>query len=68
MTFKANTNITLLSATEVAAHIKMSKSWIYGQIKKNKFPKPVRVGSQKTAWKLTEIAEWVDSLPKESTH
>lgn len=60
--------IKLLSAREVAHTIGMSTSWIYDQIKKDKFPKPVRLGPQKTAWKLIDIAEWVNTLPKEVVH
>jgi prophage regulatory protein len=68
MTTEAINPIKLLSAKEVATTIGMSKSWIYDQIKKDKFPKPVRLGPQKTAWKLTDIADWVNTLPKEAVH
>lgn len=64
MKAEAINTIKLLSASEVANTIGMSKSWIYQQIKQGKFPEPLRLGPQKTAWKFADIAEWVNSLPQ----
>lgn len=64
MTAEAINTIKLLSASEVANTIGMSKSWIYQQIKQGKFPEPLRLGPQKTAWKFADIAEWVNALPQ----
>lgn len=64
MTAEAINTIKLLSASEVANTIGMSKSWIYQQIKKGKFPEPLRLGPQKTAWKFADIADWVNALPQ----
>lgn len=50
----------LLSIHKVAARISFSKSWIYAELKANRFPKPLRTFG-KNLWSSEAIDAWIAS-------
>jgi prophage regulatory protein len=53
--------IRFLRLREVLAICGKSRSSIYEAIRKGKFPKPVKLGANSSAWINSEIDEWMRS-------
>ncbi len=51
-------NTRLLRLREVIEIVGFKHSHIYGLIKENKFPKPIKLSSKKAVWLSTQITEW----------
>lgn len=51
--------IRFLRLKEVLAICGKSRSSIYDAIKKGEFPKPVKLGTNSSAWVNSEIDEWL---------
>ncbi len=51
----------LLPLPAVMVLTTLSKSKIYKDIKLGTFPKPVKLGARKSAWRAKEIESWLDS-------
>jgi prophage regulatory protein len=43
-----------------------SRSWVYEEIAKNRFPKPVRLGMRSVIWIEQEIYDYLEQKIKES--
>ncbi|WP_409438259.1 helix-turn-helix transcriptional regulator [Scandinavium sp.] len=41
--------------------IKMTDKWIYAQIQKGQFPKPLKLG-RSSRWKYSEICDWLERV------
>lgn len=50
----------LLKLDEVRALTKMSKASIYDKIKKNEFPKQIKVGDRSVCWVESEVVSWIN--------
>ena len=50
---------------EVLAAIGMSNTWLYYQIKKGKFPRPIKLGENAVGWKSSDIFHWLELQLKE---
>ena len=50
----------LLTIQQVQAATTLSKNTIYRLIHAGKFPAPVRIGVQRVAWKVNEVAAFID--------
>ena len=53
-----STEVRLIRMKEVMAICAMSKSSIYEAIKKEGFPKPVRLFGRTSAWIKSEVLQW----------
>jgi prophage regulatory protein len=53
----------LLRWHEVAPLVGFTRVWIYQLMKKNEFPKPLKLGSRAIAWRAVDVKAWVDSRP-----
>ena len=40
------------------------RSTLYRYVRDNRFPKPKCIGSTMKAWRLSDVMEWIDSLPE----
>lgn len=52
-----------LRLKDVIATTGLAKSTIYALIKKDKFPKPVRLTLRSVGWRSDELQRWASSLP-----
>lgn len=59
-------NTKLIRLSEVMSKTGYSKSWIYKLIKKNQFPKPIKVGTRAVAFIEREIEEFLQELISKS--
>lgn len=60
---KAATTERLLRLRQVQELVPLSKATIYGMLKLDQFPRPVLLGRQCVAWRLSEIERWIRSRP-----
>lgn len=42
----------------------LGRTAIYDAIKKDNFPKPLRVGSRRSMWRKSDVLAWIDSRPQ----
>ena len=54
----------MLDCRAVRALVGASKSTIYSLIKRDGFPKPIRLGSRAVRWYEAEIVAWLDARPR----
>jgi len=55
---------SLLDLREVKARVGASRSSIYAWIAKDLFPRPVRLGPRRVAWRASDIRAWIESRPR----
>lgn len=53
----------LLRLRDVCDRVGLRRSALYKRIRAGEFPAPVRLGSRSVAWKLSDIARWIDERP-----
>ena len=53
----------LLTAQEVCAATCQARTTLHLAVKRGDFPKPVRVGVKRIAWRLADVQRWVDARP-----
>ncbi|MCI5042619.1 MAG: AlpA family transcriptional regulator [Donghicola eburneus] len=41
-----------------------SRSTIYRKIANDEFPKPIKTSARASRWRLSEINQWMESLPR----
>lgn len=51
----------LLPRPEVEAACSLSRSSIYDMMAKGQFPRPVRLGARRVAWREADIEAWIAS-------
>lgn len=51
----------ILRLPEVLATVGTSRSFVYDQIRTGKFPKPIKLGSRASGWRLSDIEAWIES-------
>lgn len=54
-------NDRLITIREVQDMIGFKSDYIYRNIKKNQFPKQIKVGSKSSRWRLSDIQKWIES-------
>ena len=54
------TSPRLIRLTEVTRRIGMGRSWVYEQIKKDEFPRPLTYGGRAVLWVEAEINDWIE--------
>jgi len=57
----AITNERLLTACEVEERSSLSRSTIWRQVQSGQFPRPIRIGARRVAWRESDVAQWIDS-------
>lgn len=62
-------HIKLLRLPQVEEKIGIKRSQIYRSqiyllMKEERFPKPLQLGPRAVAWRLDEIDEWIEQLPR----
>lgn len=51
-------NIDLLSPKETSERLSIPISTLYRWISEDKFPRPIKIGPRRTAFKIEDIIEW----------
>ncbi|MDW3777640.1 AlpA family transcriptional regulator [Kluyvera cryocrescens] len=57
---------TLIRLSEVCRRTGYSKAWLYRLISKQRFPKPIKIGSRAIAFVESEVDEWINQRIAES--
>lgn len=52
----------LLRRPEVCRLVAMSRSALYARIAAGEFPRPVVIGKQSVAWRITDLNRWMSQL------
>ena len=59
--FNSGQGCKLLKAQDVADLTSMSRSHIHRLARDGKFPKPIKIGENRSAWLETEVEEWISN-------
>jgi prophage regulatory protein len=51
----------LLRRRDVEARTALSRSTIYAWVTAGTFPKPMKLGAKKVAWRESDVAAWLDA-------
>jgi prophage regulatory protein len=57
-------DIRLLRLPAVEARTGLTKDSIYLGVRRGEFPKPVRVGKRRVAWRSDELERWIQERPR----
>lgn len=52
----------LLTLREVSAAVTLSRSEIYRRIAADDFPRPLRIGRRRVAWRWRDVQQWMSDL------
>lgn len=52
----------LINANEVMAMAGIKRTFLYGEIKKGRFPSQVKIGTRGVRWRLSEVQEWIANI------
>lgn len=55
-------DLKLIREPQLRLLIGLSRSCIYSLLKSGNFPRPLRVGRRAIAWKVSDIASWLEQL------
>ena len=53
----------LMRREEVEERFGISRSWIYGEMRAGRFPKPVKIGRRSVRWRVVDLDEWAADRP-----
>lgn len=53
-------NIDLISPKQVMKRLSIPSSTLYRWISNGNFPKPIKIGPRRTAFRHTDIEQWLD--------
>ncbi len=56
----------LLTKKQLLEIVPFSYPTIWGLMRRGAFPKALRIGAQKVAWREDEVRAWVDSRPRQN--
>lgn len=59
-----NSQEYLLNIKEVMKRVTFSRSEIYKRMAANKFPKPIHLGRQRVAWRVSDIERYIENVIK----
>ena len=54
----------LLNIKEVMRRVTFSRSEIYKRMAANQFPKPIQLGRQRVAWRISNIERYIENVIK----
>ena len=55
----------LLTRKQLLEIVPFSYPTLWGMMRRGAFPKALRIGAQKVAWREDEIREWIESRPRQ---
>ena len=55
----------LLTRSQLLEIVPFSYPTIWELMRRGEFPKALRIGRQKVAWREDEVREWIDSRPRQ---
>jgi len=55
--------VRLVRLPQVLALVGLSKTQIYRLMSAGQFPKPVQISSRSVAWRMAELASWIEGRP-----
>ncbi len=50
---------SLITAKEVLRRVQRSKAWLYKQLSKDAFPRPVKIGTRSISFVESEVDHWI---------
>ena len=53
--------VKLLTLPEVAEALRCSRAQVYTLIKRDGFPRPVKIGQRNSTWLASEVQEWIEA-------
>ncbi len=53
-------NIDLISPNQVIKRLSIPQSTLYRWISEGKFPKPIKIGPRRTAFRIDAIEQWLE--------
>tara|TARA_B100000214_G_scaffold314935_1_gene248012 strand:- start:382 stop:585 length:204 start_codon:yes stop_codon:yes gene_type:complete len=59
-----NSQEYLLNIKEVMKRVTYSRSEIYRKMAANKFPKPIQLGRQRVAWRVSDVERYINNVIK----
>ncbi|MCJ5550471.1 helix-turn-helix transcriptional regulator [Klebsiella quasipneumoniae] len=61
MEYEQNTDgyQSLITAKEVLRRVQRSKAWLYKQLSKDAFPRPVKIGTRSISFVESEVDHWI---------
>ena len=59
-----NSEEYLLNIKEVMKRVTFSRSEIYKRMAANQFPKPIQLGRQRVAWRVSDIERYIENVIK----
>ena len=59
-----NSQEYLLNIKEVMKRVTYSRSEIYKKMAANKFPKPIQLGRQRVAWRVSDVERYINNVIK----
>ena len=59
-----NSQEYLLNIKEVMKRVTFSRSEIYKRMAANEFPKPIQLGRQRVAWRVSDIERYIENVIK----
>ena len=68
MNHKTTHEYQILKAKEVSNLIKISTTQIYRLINKGDFPRPYQISERSVGWRLSDIAEWLNTKSQTSKY
>jgi len=58
--------LELLNLQDVINLLKIPRSTLYYLMRKNRFPKPLKLSERKIAWSVNQIKKWLEKLEKKN--
>jgi len=47
---------------KVLAVTGMQATWLYEEVRKSRFPRPVKIGERAVGWRRSEVEAWLNAL------
>ena len=51
---------SLITTKEVLRRVQRSKAWLYKQLSKDAFPRPVKIGTRSISFVESEVDHWIE--------
>ncbi len=55
----------MLTILDIASQLKVSRSYAYELVRREDFPRPVKIGRQVKRWIPQEVEKWIERQPRE---
>ncbi len=57
----------LIRLPQVESLTGLRRAHIYGLARRGQFPRPIKIGARASAWRLSQVADWVTTRIRESS-